>query len=174
MRSILRPGHVKISRSMRKTLRQHRFEITIDTRFEEVVNSCAAPRATQVDTWITPAMRDAYTRLHRNGHAHSVECSLEGQLVGGLYGVTVGCAFFGESMFSRANDASKIALITLSEQLKRWGYEIIDCQIHNPHLASMGAMEIPRREFLQILSQSTRLAPAKQAWDEALISSVTP
>jgi len=109
-------------------------------------------------------MHDAYIRLHHNGHAHSIECSQNGELVGGLYGVTVGRAFFGESMFSRVSDASKVALITLSNHLLEWGYELIDCQIHNPHLASMGAQLIPRREFVEVLQQITARFPSTDAW----------
>ena len=163
-RSILHPGEVKLSRSLKKTMRRGHLQVTIDSYFPEVIRACAAPRATQTDTWITRAMHDAYIRLHHNGHAHSIECSQNGELVGGLYGVTVGRAFFGESMFSRVSDASKVALITLSNHLLEWGYELIDCQIHNPHLASMGAQLIPRREFVEVLQQITARFPSTDAW----------
>jgi leucyl/phenylalanyl-tRNA---protein transferase len=163
-RSILHPGEVKLSRSLKKTMRRGHLQVTIDSYFSEVIRACAAPRATQTDTWITRAMHDAYIRLHHNGHAHSIECSQNGELVGGLYGVTVGRAFFGESMFSRVSDASKVALITLSNHLLEWGYELIDCQIHNPHLASMGAQLIPRREFVEVLQQITARFPSTDAW----------
>lgn len=166
MRSVIRPGQVKISRSLKKTLRRHTMTISVDQDFEGVLINCAAPRATQADTWITPAMREAYVNLHNAGHAHSVECKLNGTLVGGLYGVTVGSAFFGESMFSRENDASKIALVALSSALQRWGYELIDCQIQNPHLASMGANEIPRSEFLSLLRPLIDQSPTSDAWDK--------
>ncbi len=166
VRSVIRPGQVKISRSMKKTLRQHTMEISFDKHFEDVVVSCAAPRAKQADTWITPSMREAYSLLHNNGHAHSVECSLNGKLVGGLYGVAVGGAFFGESMVRRENDASKIALICLSDALLKWGYGLIDCQIHNPHLASMGAKEISRQEFLTILEGLIGKSPSLDAWQQ--------
>lgn len=163
-RSILHPGEVKLSRSLKKTMRRGHLQVTIDSYFPGVIRACAAPRATQTDTWITRAMHDAYIRLHHNGHAHSIECSQNGELVGGLYGVTVGRAFFGESMFSRVSDASKVALITLSNHLLEWGYELIDCQIHNPHLASMGAQLIPRREFVEVLQQITARFPSTDAW----------
>ena len=163
-RSVLHPGQVKLSRSLKKTMRRGHLQVTIDAYFPEVIRACAAPRATQTDTWITRAMHDAYIRLHHNGHAHSIECSQNGELVGGLYGVTVGRAFFGESMFSRVSDASKVALITLSNHLLEWGYELIDCQIHNPHLASMGAQLIPRREFVEVLQQITARFPSNDAW----------
>ena len=170
MRSVIKPGAVKISRSMKKTLRRHEMEVSIDRQFEHVIKSCAAPRTAHTNiepgTWITADMRDAYIELHNNGHAHSVECHLNGELVGGLYGVAIGRVFFGESMFSKENDASKIALIKLSEQLHAWNYQLIDCQIHNPHLASMGATEISRREFLNVLTPLVSRQPADTSWQQ--------
>lgn len=163
-RSVLTPGAVKVSRSLRKSLRPDRFDVRIDTNFSAVIDACAAPRSNQSDTWITPEMRTAYINLHRSGYAHSVECYAAGDLVGGLYGVAIGTIFFGESMFSRVSDASKVALVSLSNFLQHWGYGLIDCQIHNDHLASMGARLITRRDFLEKTHELIAIQPAEIAW----------
>jgi leucyl/phenylalanyl-tRNA--protein transferase len=155
-RMVLFTDEVKISKSLNKTLRQTEIKVSFDQAFSDVVNACAAPRASQSldpenSTWIHPDMKLAYQLLHEAGHAHSVECWKNGELVGGLYGVAIGKMFFGESMFSRVRDSSKIALVSLCQQLQRWDYPMIDCQIYSDHLASLGACEIDRSEFCQIL-----------------------
>ncbi len=152
-RMVLFPGELKVSRSLRKTLKKPTYEIRTDTAFRQVMEACAAPRDEHGGTWITPAMISAYTELHRLGLAHSVETWMEGKLVGGLYGIGLGRMFYGESMFSLATDASKIAFVHLVRQLERWGYGMIDCQMKTAHLASLGAREIPRAEFSLKLSE---------------------
>ncbi|OGI43872.1 MAG: leucyl/phenylalanyl-tRNA--protein transferase [Candidatus Muproteobacteria bacterium RBG_16_64_11] len=152
-RTVLFPAKLKIARSLRKTLRQGKFRVTLDQAFDTVMRACAGPRGDQPSgTWITPAMHEAYVRLHALGHAHSVEAWDDGQLVGGLYGVALGAAFFGESMFSRATDASKVAFVHLVRQLEAWGYALVDCQVASAHLFSLGAEEIPRTDFLAQLA----------------------
>lgn len=152
-RMVLFPGELKVSRSLRKTLKKPAYEIRFDTAFRQVMEACAAPRDEQGGTWITPAMVSAYTELHRQGLAHSIETWMGGKLVGGLYGIGMGRMFYGESMFSLATDASKIAFVHLVRQLERWGYGMIDCQMKTAHLASLGAREIPRAEFSQKLTE---------------------
>ena len=163
-RSVLVPGRLAISRSLGKNLRRRPFRVTADRAFAAVIDACAAPRAGQQGTWITQPMRDAYIDLHRRGHAHSVECWQNDRLVGGLYGIGVGCAFFGESMFSRKSDASKIALVALARALWGWGYGLIDCQVHSAHLASLGAETIERAQFDRLLADLCRKVPATAAW----------
>ena len=148
-RAVLLPEAIKISRSLKKTLRRGVFQVTFDQVFPRVIEACAAPRGHQNDTWITNHMVAAYCELHARGFAHSVECWQDGALVGGLYGVAIGKVFFGESMFSRVSDASKVALVTLCQS----GYELIDCQLPSDHLKRMGATEIPRRDFMRLLLQ---------------------
>jgi len=144
-RMILMPSEIKISRSLRKTLRGGRFDVRFDSAFAEVIQACAQIRAE--GTWITAQMQRAYTRMHRLGYAHSVESWRDGRLVGGLYGIALGRVFFGESMFSRESDASKVALAHLCRHLDRHGFMVIDCQMTTAHLLSLGAREIPRSEF---------------------------
>jgi leucyl/phenylalanyl-tRNA---protein transferase len=163
-RSILYPKRLKISRSLRKTLKREPFRLTVDRAFESVIRACAAPRGNQAGTWITDSMIEAYGTLHRHGHAHSIECWATNELVGGLYGVAIGRVFFGESMFSRTTDASKVAIVTLSRQLSQWGYQLIDCQVHNPHLASLGAETIPREDFNVMLTNLCADPPSASAW----------
>ncbi len=152
-RMVLFPDQVKISKSMRAVLRKKQFEVTFNKAFDDVVEACAkVKRFGQNGTWITPGLMEAYSTLHTQGHAHSVEVWEEGVLVGGLYGVDLGTVFCGESMFSKANNASKVALISLAKELKKNKYELIDCQVPTQHLASMGAESIPRSEFLTYLS----------------------
>jgi leucyl/phenylalanyl-tRNA--protein transferase len=151
-RAVLLPEAIKISRSLRKTLRRGVFQVTFDQVFPRVIEACAAPRGHQNDTWITNHMIAAYCELHARGFAHSVECWQDGVLVGGLYGVAIGKVFFGESMFSRVSDASKVALVALCQS----GYELIDCQLPSDHLKRMGATEIPRRDFMRLLVQWRR------------------
>ncbi len=152
-RMVVAPTDVRVSRSLRKTLRQGHFQITLDKAFTQVIQACAAPRAYARGTWITPAVERAYTELHRRGIAHSVETWRDGQLVGGLYGIAMGRLFFGESMFSRATDASKVAFAYLAEYLNSHGFVLIDCQMHTRHLESFGAREIARAEFVQYLER---------------------
>ncbi|MGM0593936.1 MAG: leucyl/phenylalanyl-tRNA--protein transferase [Pseudomonadota bacterium] len=164
-RMVLYPDHLKISRSLRKTLRKRRFDVTLDCAFAEVVSACSEPRPGQDGTWITQEMAQAYRQLHRLGFAHSVECWEGDELVGGLYGVNMGKVFFGESMFSRRSDASKTALAYLSRQLRRWDFGLIDCQVYTVHLASLGAEEIARPRFLEQLDRWCEPFDAHQgAW----------
>jgi leucyl/phenylalanyl-tRNA--protein transferase len=151
-RMVLRATELYVGRSLAKVRRRGRYEIRFDTCFRAVVEACAeTERPAGGGTWITSEMVDAYTELHRRGVAHSAEAFLEGELVGGLYGVSLGGAFFGESMFAIAPDASKVAFVTLVEQLGRWGIELVDCQVRTDHLARFGATEWPRADFLAAL-----------------------
>lgn len=158
-RMVLFPAEFKLSRSLQKKLVHLSYEVTVDTSFEIIMRECAAPRADETGTWISQEMIGAYCELHRLGHAHSVEVWMQDQLVGGLYGIAVGHIFFGESMFSRRTDASKIALAYLSRQLERWNFGLIDCQMHTPHLASLGARLIPRSEFIAHLQELINCKP---------------
>jgi leucyl/phenylalanyl-tRNA--protein transferase len=151
-RMVLLPDELKVSVSLRKTLRNATYEVRLDTAFADVVLACAGkPRTGQSGTWISPEMQSAYIALHRLGYAHSVETWVDDKLAGGLYGVAIGHAFFGESMFTDSRDASKIALAHLCAHLKQRGFGIIDCQMETKHLASLGARPIPRREFAERL-----------------------
>lgn len=152
-RTILAPSELHISRSMRKVMRQTSFSVTLDQAFPAVMAACAAPRRDTDATWITPAMQAAYTRMHHQGHAHSVEVWEAGELVGGLYGLALGRVFFGESMFSIRTNASKIAFITLAEHLSECDFVLIDCQMPTDHLFSLGARSMSRADFLQQLAQ---------------------
>ena len=152
-RMVLFPDQVKISKSMRAVLRKKQFEVTFNKAFDVVVEACAkVKRFGQNGTWITPGLMQVYSTLHTQGYAHSVEVWEEGVLVGGLYGIDLGTVFCGESMFSKANNASKVALISLAKELKKNKYKLIDCQVPTQHLVSMGAESIPRAEFLTYLS----------------------
>lgn len=152
-RAVLFPSRLKVSRSLRKTLKKGGFKVTLDTAFRQVVQACAAPRTEGGGTWITDEMLEAYCRLHELGIAHSVEAWRGDELVGGLYGVAIGRVFFGESMFSRVTDASKVAFVHLVRQLERWGYAVIDCQVGSGHLQSLGAEDISRADFNTLLQQ---------------------
>ncbi len=160
-RMVLVPAGIKISRSLGKRLRAGKrdFEVRVDSAFETVMRACAAPREAQGGTWITDEMVAAYTALHRRGLAHSVETWVHGELAGGLYGVALGRMFYGESMFTRATDASKIALAHLARQLERWQFGMIDCQMNTLHLTSLGAREIPRGEFIRRLKELVNCDP---------------
>jgi leucyl/phenylalanyl-tRNA--protein transferase len=158
-RMVLRTAELKVSRSLGKIVRRGHFEIRVDTAFREVMQACAEPRADQGGTWITDAVRRAYGRLHELGHAHSVESWREGRLVGGLYGVAIGRMFFGESMFARETDASKVALVHLVRQLGRWEFPMIDCQQQTSHLATLGARPIPRASFAKELARLVHCPP---------------
>ena len=160
-RMVLHCDELKVSRSLAKSGRNKGYEVRIDTAFAEVLKGCAT-RAE--GTWLGPDMRGAYLALHRAGHAHSFETWLGGKLVGGLYGVAIGRMFYGESMFSRATDASKVALVALVRELKARGFPLIDCQMNTPLLASLGAREIPRGDFLRALSALVNYAGTKEMW----------
>lgn len=163
-RMVLLPQAFKISRSLHKALRNMGYEVRTDTAFEQVMRACAAPRAGQPGTWIHEDMITAYTALHQMGMAHSVEIWMDKELIGGLYGVSIGRMFYGESMFSRRANASKIALAHLCAQLQRWEYGMIDCQMSTPHLASLGAREIPRTDFIQRLQELIHYPNPNTAW----------
>lgn len=150
-RAVFDPDRFEPSKSLRQSIRNRGYETRIDGDFGAVIRACAAPREAGGGTWITPEMLAAYDTLHALGHAHSVETWAGGELVGGLYGVRVGAVFFGESMFSRARDASKVALARLVDEARATGIGLIDCQMPTPHLASLGARTVPRRDFLHEL-----------------------
>ncbi len=150
-RCVLELNDFKISASLRKTLRKRRFTVTFNRAFSRVIANCAKPRKDSGGTWITKDMAGAYNRLHKMGYAHSVECWRDDKLVGGLYGVSFGRIFFGESMFSHATDASKVALAHFVRETKLRGFRLIDCQLHSQHLQSLGAIMMPRERFIAIL-----------------------
>ncbi len=163
-RMVLFPAEFRVPRSLAKRLRRRDYEIRTDTAFETVMRACAAPRDGDAGTWITPDMVAAYCELHRLGHAHCVETWIDGELAGGLYGIALGRAFYGESMFTRAPDASKIALAHLVRQLTRWQFGMIDCQMNTAHLARFGAREIPRGEFSRRLTELVNYPSSVGAW----------
>jgi leucyl/phenylalanyl-tRNA--protein transferase len=163
-RMVLQVRDLHVSRSLRRTIRSRRFTVTADRAFGDVMAGCAGPRVADQGTWITRAMQEAYERLSALGYAHSIETWSDGALVGGLYGVALGRVFFGESMFARRTDASKVALVHLARQLDRWGFAAIDCQMSTEHLASLGAREVPRAEFLAHVRQFTRRPPVPSPW----------
>ncbi len=164
-RMVLLPRELKIARSLRKTLARKNFEVRADSAFEQVMRACAAPRRGQPGTWIHETMIASYSELHRMGYAHSVETWMEGELAGGLYGIAIGRMFYGESMFSNRTDASKIALAHLAAQLTRWNFGMIDCQMNTPHLASLGAREIPRANFIQRMQELIHYADRESPWE---------
>jgi leucyl/phenylalanyl-tRNA--protein transferase len=161
---VLVPDEVRVPRSLAKRIRNGGFELRVDSAFAEVMRACAEPREGAGGTWISPAMVAAYTRLHQAGYAHSVETWREGRLAGGLYGVAIGRMFYGESMFSREPDASKVALVQFARQLQRWGFGLIDCQMETPHLASLGARTMPRAAFTARLSELVNLPHLSGPW----------
>jgi len=163
-RMVIFPERLHVSRSLAKTLRNKPYEITMDLAFREVIEACAAPRGAGSGTWIVPEMVDAYCALHEAGHAHSLEVRMNGELVGGLYGVALGRMFFGESMFSRVTDASKIAFVHMVRHLGRQGFAMIDCQMYTAHLASLGAIPVLRAPFLATLQEQSRLSQADTTW----------
>jgi leucyl/phenylalanyl-tRNA---protein transferase len=166
-RMVLYCGELKVSRSLRRAVAAKRFEIRADTAFERVIEACAAPRAAQHGgTWIMPEMVQAYVRLHRLGYAHSVETWRDGVLVGGLYGLAIGRMFFGESMFTRQTDASKVALVHLVAMLKRRQMPLIDCQQQTGHLARLGARPISRRTFAEAVSGLVNWAEPPGSWND--------
>jgi leucyl/phenylalanyl-tRNA--protein transferase len=154
-RTVLFPGEVHISRSLAKLLKKQPFSFTCNHCFAEVIEACAQPRAGQPGTWITDTMKSAYLSLHQLGHAHSLECWRDGQLVGGIYGVLMNNCFFGESMFSRVDNASKALLVEVDRYyLQQQQFRLLDCQVSSAHLLSMGAVEIPRSRFIQLIQQT--------------------
>lgn len=172
-RTVLFPAKVRVSRSLGKTLRKGQFQVSFDQVFSQVIRGCADPRQDQPGTWIVPEIMVAYETLHEMGQAHSVEVWQDEILVGGLYGVSIGKVFFGESMFSRAADASKVALVALCRRLVARNYAVIDCQVRTEHLIRMGATEIPRRLFLALLSRACRVAD-RQPWAQPPVSTNVP
>ena len=163
-RCVLYPDQFRTSRSLRKSIRRSGFRVRFDQNFSAVVKACAADRTGQRGTWITPQMHDAYCALYDLNCAHSVEVYQKGKLVGGLYGVALGKVFYGESMFSHVNDASKFALKYLTQVLQEHDYQLIDCQIESPHLLSLGAQSIPRTEFIERMNRALKIEDKHQSW----------
>lgn len=163
-RLVLFPDKLNVSRSLRKTLRKNIFSVTFDQAFNQVINACGELRKNSTGTWITDEITEAYSELYRLGFAHSVETWHNGTLVGGLYGVALGQVFFGESMFHSMTDASKVAFVRLVEQLKQWDYQLIDCQVHTRHLESLGAQEINRTYFVELLDRYCNIPANQHAW----------
>lgn len=151
-RAVLKPESLRVSRSLRRTIKRQQFSVSADTAFEAVIVACSGPRSYTDSTWITPSMRHAFTSLHELGWAHSFEAWQGGQLAGGLYGISIGQVFFGESMFSRVSNASKVAFVAAVDFFKSRGIALIDCQIPSTHLSSLGAVEMSRPEFLHELN----------------------
>ena len=166
-RFVLEPAKLYVGRSLRKTLKSPVYDIRWDTAFADVITACASvPRPGQDGTWITDEMREAYISLHAHGYAHSVEAWAGGELVGGFYGVSLGAAFFGESMFAHAPDASKVAFATAVTRFQSWGFHFIDCQVETEHLARFGAEHWPRKHFLQALARALREPTRQGHWTE--------
>ncbi len=163
-RLVLFPERLRISRSLGKTLKRGDFQFTFDACFVEVVEACSQPRDYTDGTWILPEMKQAYNRLHELGFAHSFEAWQEGELAGGLYGVALGRVFFGESMFFRRDNASKAAFAFSVQRLSEWGFRLIDCQVHTSHLASLGAEEITRAQFIRLIEEFIDQPPSPAAW----------
>jgi leucyl/phenylalanyl-tRNA--protein transferase len=164
-RTVLLPSALRVSRSLRRTLRRAPFSLRLDSDFEGVIRACASiERPGQRGTWITPEMIEAYLRLHALGFAHSAEAWDGGELAGGLYGVSLGACFFGESMFAARPDASKVAFVVLVRQLARWGFELVDCQVQTQHLARFGAVAWPRRRFLARLAHALETPTRRGPW----------
>ena len=172
---VLEADGLVVSRSLAKEMRRGRYQVRLDTAFEQVIRFCAeTPRPGQTGTWITEEMLDAYVELHRLGYAHSAEAWLDGELAGGLYGVSLGGAFFGESMFARASNASKVAFVALVEQLARWDIPLIDCQVHTEHMERFGAEEWPRPRFLHALAAALEAPTRRGPWRFEAAAAATP
>lgn len=170
-RTVIFPETHHVSKSLRKTLRKGVYRVTFDRAFVQVMQGCAAPRNYANGTWISEAIIASYTELHRRGFCHSVEVWLGEELVGGLYGMALGKVFFGESMFSRADNASKVGFTYLVRTLRDWGFQLIDCQVANEHLFSLGAKEIPREDFQELLLNFTNLASNyPQTWSNIALA----
>lgn len=166
-RLILEPAKIHVSKSLRKIILQHRFDVRFDFDFSAVIAHCARiPRKEGTGTWITPEMKAAYIQLHQLGLAHSVECWQNEKLAGGLYGVSLGRCFFGESMFAKVANASKVALVALAHMLQEWNFLMIDCQVTTHHLVRMGASEISRNEFLKRLQNGLQYPTLKESWND--------
>lgn len=163
-RMVVFPSQVRLTRSLRKTLRNAAYEVRLDHDFPAVIRACAAPREPGGGTWITTEIQDAYTRMHELGYAHSVETYIDGELAGGLYGMALGRAFYGESMFSRRTDASKIAFAHLTRFLEQREFRVLDCQMTTSHLASLGGREISRAAFVTLLDEATPEGPPPERW----------
>ncbi len=163
-RTVLRPDTLHISRSLRRRLNRRDYRVTMDRAFDSVVAGCASPRADTDETWITPEMALAYGRLHELGLAHSVEVWLDDELAGGIYGVAIGGCFFGESMFSHRSGGSKMAIVHLLGQMQAWNMPLLDCQLHNPHLATLGARPMRRAAFLAELKVLTGRPAPPSPW----------
>jgi leucyl/phenylalanyl-tRNA--protein transferase len=166
-RLVLFPDDLKVSRSLRQSIKKGKFSITMDRAFDTVIRNCArGKRGKEKGTWITTEMIHAYTALHRSGYAHSVEAWSENRLAGGLYGISLGSAFFGESMFAEQSDASKVAFVSLVNQLSEWEFSLIDCQVTTRHLKSFGAREITRSEFMKALKEALLVPTKKGKWNQ--------
>ncbi len=164
-RMVLLPAELHVGRSLRRRIDSGRYALRFDTDFEGVIRACAAtPRPGQDGTWITPEMIDAYCKLHELGFAHSSEAYEDGDLVGGCYGLSLGRAFFGESMFAHRSDASKVAFAALAKRTETWGFDFIDCQLHTDHLARFGAREWPRERFLEVLARALDAPTRVGSW----------
>ncbi len=164
-RLVLFPNQLVVSKSLKKTIKKNRFRITLDSAFEQVIEACSGiPRRHEQGTWITTGMIAAYIELHRAGYAHSVEAWQQGELAGGLYGVSLGRCFFGESMFTRISNASKVAFVALVSYLRKHSFDLIDCQVSTGHMKRFGAREIARRRFLAVLAASLESATLKGKW----------
>lgn len=169
-RTLLYPKEIHIARSLRREMRKQDYQLKLDQAFDQVLLDCAAPRTHEPDTWLLPEMRSAYSELHRLGHAHSIELWSNETLVGGMYGLAIGRAFFGESMFSRVPSASRVVMVYLSWLLQQHDFAFLDCQVFNPHLQRMGAREVARPEFLTQLAQSIDATPSGAIWQSPPIS----
>ncbi|MEE4639335.1 MAG: leucyl/phenylalanyl-tRNA--protein transferase [Wenzhouxiangella sp.] len=165
-RAVLLPGHVHVSRRLRRTLRQGAFRLSMDEDFAGVIDGCAGPREDQTGTWITHELRSAFVELHQAGHAHSLEVWIDDELAGGLYGLSQGKIFFAESKFHRRRDASKIALVGLMHALQQWRFLLADCQIWNPHLERMGVRLLDGNEFRAVLAEGTRRPDPSGSWHD--------
>ncbi|MGY6216087.1 leucyl/phenylalanyl-tRNA--protein transferase [Methylolobus aquaticus] len=169
-RLVLEPEGFNLSRTLRRSLRREEFQFSCDRAFEAVLHACSEPRAYAQGTWLTPEMKRAYVEMHRQGYAHSVEAWQGDELVGGLYGVAIGRMFFGESMFHRVDNASKAALAFACAAMAHWGYRLIDCQVHTPHLMSLGAREIARAEFVTLLGRHRDAKVDPSAWKDCRVA----
>ena len=165
-RLVLFPNELKLSRSLRQTINKETFRVTLDTAFGQVIRACAEVHNNEKGgTWITEEMIESYTALHRSGYVHSIECWLGDELAGGLYGVSLGSAFFGESMFAKESNSSKVAFAALIRQLTKWNFDLIDCQVTTPHLISLGAREIPRSAFMYLLKNALTKPTIRGKWE---------
>ncbi len=168
-RMVLFPDNIHISKSMKRNFNKQKFSFSMDNQFSEVINSCGGiPRKHEDGTWITSEMKDAYIYLHELGWGHSVEVWEDNELVGGLYGLSIGSVFFGESMFSKKTDASKAAFIVLAQTLGKLGFSMIDCQLYTPHLESLGAVKIDRKEYLELLNKGLEAETYRGTWHNML------